>query len=226
MRLRLLLFLLLSLLPMNGQRMQRCSTRNRLLTFKAKENGKEKSNEGRTICFLPPSTNNFLLKIFRSVHCLVWIIRTLSTLLDFVKMKNHLLGWWFLSMLLMEPCLRISMVISLVVTFHITNLINISILVADQNCHYYLYYFSVKEDEYLSWRNRTRIIMGIAYCLRYMHHDLNPPVSPPILTSSSIYLTEDYAAKVLTISTQVFCFLLPPSDPKYKITFKIQFGPN
>lgn len=38
--------------------------------------------------------------------------------------------------------------------------------------------------------------MGTAYCLQYMHHDLNPPVAHTNLTSSYIYLTDDYAAKV------------------------------
>lgn len=40
----------------------------------------------------------------------------------------------------------------------------------------------VKEDEHLDWNARTRIIMGIAYCLQYMHHDLNPPVFHSNLT--------------------------------------------
>lgn len=38
--------------------------------------------------------------------------------------------------------------------------------------------------------------MGTAYCLQYMHHDLNPPVAHTNLTSTAIYLTDDYAAKV------------------------------
>lgn len=50
--------------------------------------------------------------------------------------------------------------------------------------------------EHLEWRTRMRIIMGIAYCLRYMHHELNPPVAHTNLHSSSILLTVDYAAKV------------------------------
>ncbi|XP_028769791.1 protein MALE DISCOVERER 2-like [Neltuma alba] len=58
----------------------------------------------------------------------------------------------------------------------------------------------VKEDEYLDWSARTRIVMGIAYCLQYMHHDLNPPVSHSDLSSSSIYLTDDFAAKIAYMS--------------------------
>lgn len=55
--------------------------------------------------------------------------------------------------------------------------------------------FSVKEVEHLDWNARTRIIMGTAYCLQYMH-ELNPPVAHSNLTSAAIYLTDDYAAKV------------------------------
>ncbi|KAE8690474.1 putative LRR receptor-like serine/threonine-protein kinase [Hibiscus syriacus] len=54
----------------------------------------------------------------------------------------------------------------------------------------------VKEMEHLDWNARMRIIMGVAYCLQYMHHDLNPPLAHPNLSSSSIYLADDYAAKV------------------------------
>lgn len=38
--------------------------------------------------------------------------------------------------------------------------------------------------------------MGAAYCLKYMHHDLNPSVAHSNLRSAAIYLTDDYAAKV------------------------------
>lgn len=54
----------------------------------------------------------------------------------------------------------------------------------------------VEEMEHLDWTARVRIIMGTAYCLQYMHHDLNPPVSHPNLNSSAILLTDDYAAKI------------------------------
>ncbi|KAI9086124.1 hypothetical protein K1719_031845 [Acacia pycnantha] len=53
-----------------------------------------------------------------------------------------------------------------------------------------------KECEDLDWKARKRIIMGIAYCLQYMHHDLIPPVTQSILSSSFIYLMDDLAAKV------------------------------
>ncbi|EOY27980.1 hypothetical protein QUC31_012782 [Theobroma cacao] len=57
----------------------------------------------------------------------------------------------------------------------------------------------VKEMEHLDWNTRMRIIMGVAYCLQYMHHDLNPPVAHTNLNSAAIFLTDDYAAKVAEI---------------------------
>ncbi|PKU75184.1 probable inactive receptor-like protein kinase At3g56050 [Dendrobium catenatum] len=56
----------------------------------------------------------------------------------------------------------------------------------------------VKEAEHLDWATRLRIAMGIAYCLDHMHQ-LSPPLIMKNLDSSSIYLTEDYAAKVSDI---------------------------
>ncbi|KDP21105.1 hypothetical protein JCGZ_21576 [Jatropha curcas] len=68
----------------------------------------------------------------------------------------------------------------------------------------------IKEMEHLDWIARMRIIMGVAYCLQYMHHDLNPPVAHSNLNSHNIYLTDDYAAKIAEI-----CFL-PQTAPKPK----------
>ncbi|KAG8365542.1 hypothetical protein BUALT_Bualt18G0115900 [Buddleja alternifolia] len=56
----------------------------------------------------------------------------------------------------------------------------------------------VKEVEHLDWNARTRIIMGTAYCLEYMH-DLNPPVAHFNLNCKEILLTDDYAAKIANI---------------------------
>ncbi|XP_010529201.1 PREDICTED: protein MALE DISCOVERER 2 [Tarenaya hassleriana] len=56
----------------------------------------------------------------------------------------------------------------------------------------------VEEMEHLDWNARMRITMGTAYCLQYMH-ELNPPVVQSNLSSSSIYLTDDYAAKVAEV---------------------------
>ncbi|KAK9073931.1 hypothetical protein SSX86_006525 [Deinandra increscens subsp. villosa] len=56
----------------------------------------------------------------------------------------------------------------------------------------------IKELEHLDWISRMRIIMGTSYCLEYMH-ELNPPVPHTNVTSTLIYLTEDYAPKVAEV---------------------------
>ncbi|KAL6533092.1 hypothetical protein OROMI_027204 [Orobanche minor] len=53
----------------------------------------------------------------------------------------------------------------------------------------------IREAEHLDWLMRIRIAMGIAYCLDHMHQ-LSPPFAHRNLSSSSIYLTEDYASKL------------------------------
>jgi hypothetical protein len=50
--------------------------------------------------------------------------------------------------------------------------------------------------EHLDWAARMRIIMGMAYCLQYMHHELEPPVAVYDMRSDAIFMTDDYAAKV------------------------------
>ncbi|WOK91497.1 protein MALE DISCOVERER 2 [Canna indica] len=55
-----------------------------------------------------------------------------------------------------------------------------------------------EELEHLDWSARMRIIMGIAYCLQHMH-ELNPPVAHPNLLSSTILVSEDYAAKIADV---------------------------
>lgn len=62
-------------------------------------------------------------------------------------------------------------------------------------------FVAVREAEQLDWRMRTRIAMGISYCLDHIHQ-LTPPIAHKNLLSSSIYLTEDYAAKISDLS---FC---------------------
>ncbi|KAG9138780.1 hypothetical protein Leryth_007423 [Lithospermum erythrorhizon] len=57
----------------------------------------------------------------------------------------------------------------------------------------------IREAEHLNWEMRMRIVMGIVYCLEYMHQ-LTPQLPHSNLTSSSIYLTEDYAAKLSDFS--------------------------
>ncbi|CAM6129208.1 unnamed protein product [Calypogeia fissa] len=52
------------------------------------------------------------------------------------------------------------------------------------------------KDELLTWKQRLRIAMGIAYGLCYLHHSCNPPIIHGELTSVNILLTEDFAAKI------------------------------
>ncbi|XP_052202647.1 protein MALE DISCOVERER 2-like isoform X2 [Diospyros lotus] len=56
----------------------------------------------------------------------------------------------------------------------------------------------VKDVEPLDWGARMRIIMGTAYCLKYMHYQ-NPAMAHSNLNSSAVFLTDDYAAKIAEI---------------------------
>ncbi|ONK69063.1 uncharacterized protein A4U43_C05F18900 [Asparagus officinalis] len=58
----------------------------------------------------------------------------------------------------------------------------------------------VKEYEHLEWSARMRVIMGMGYCLQYMHHELNPPVTLSDLRSDAVFITDDFAAKIVDIS--------------------------
>ncbi|WRX34164.1 Serine-threonine/tyrosine-protein kinase [Theobroma cacao] len=57
----------------------------------------------------------------------------------------------------------------------------------------------IQEAEHLDWGMRLRIAMGVAYCLEHMHQ-LTPPIAHRNLQSCSVYLTEDYAAKISDFS--------------------------
>ncbi|KAL5057652.1 hypothetical protein RYX36_029256 [Vicia faba] len=57
----------------------------------------------------------------------------------------------------------------------------------------------VKEAEHLNWGPRLRIATGMAYCLQYMH-GLDPPVALTNLSSSTVHLTDDHAAKISDLS--------------------------
>lgn len=57
----------------------------------------------------------------------------------------------------------------------------------------------VKEAEHLNWGARLRIAMGMAYCLQHMH-ELDPPVALINLSSSTVHLTDDHAAKISDFS--------------------------
>ncbi|XP_008789371.2 protein MALE DISCOVERER 2-like isoform X1 [Phoenix dactylifera] len=56
-----------------------------------------------------------------------------------------------------------------------------------------------EQFDHLDWSARKRIVMGIAYCLQHMH-ELNPPIAHPDLQSTSIFIADDYAAKVADIN--------------------------
>ncbi|KAL6618793.1 hypothetical protein ACP70R_033932 [Stipagrostis hirtigluma subsp. patula] len=56
-----------------------------------------------------------------------------------------------------------------------------------------------EDFEYIDWRGRMRVIMGLAYCIQHMH-ELDPPVVHPDLQSSAILLSEDGAAKIADMS--------------------------
>lgn len=58
---------------------------------------------------------------------------------------------------------------------------------------------AVREAEHLDWGMRLRIAMGMAYCLEHMHL-LNPTVVHTNLNSTTVYLTDDYAAKISDFS--------------------------
>ncbi|XP_023637318.1 protein MALE DISCOVERER 1 isoform X2 [Capsella rubella] len=76
-----------------------------------------------------------------------------------------------------------------------------------------------QDAEHLEWPMRLRIVMGIAYCIEHMHN-LNPkPISHTNLSSSSIYLATDYAAKVSD-----FTFVSSTTTPVDPMTNVVSFG--
>jgi hypothetical protein len=61
--------------------------------------------------------------------------------------------------------------------------------------------FAVREDGHLDWPTRLRVAVGVAYCLEHMHQ-LSPPEIVRTLGTSTICVTDDFAAK---ISDVFFC---------------------
>lgn len=62
-----------------------------------------------------------------------------------------------------------------------------------------MFEIAVKEAEHLSWGPRLRIATGMAYCLEHMH-GLDPPLALTSLSSSTVRLTDDHAAKISDLS--------------------------
>ncbi|VAH06440.1 probable inactive receptor-like protein kinase At3g56050 [Triticum dicoccoides] len=56
----------------------------------------------------------------------------------------------------------------------------------------------VREDGHLDWPTRLRVAVGIAYCLEHMHQ-LSPPEILKTLDTSTVYLTDDFAAKIADV---------------------------
>ncbi|CAN6347235.1 unnamed protein product [Urochloa humidicola] len=56
----------------------------------------------------------------------------------------------------------------------------------------------VREDGHLDWPTRLRVAVGVAYCLEHMHQ-LSPPEILRTLDTSTICLTDDFAAKISDI---------------------------
>ncbi|CAI0414440.1 unnamed protein product [Linum tenue] len=53
------------------------------------------------------------------------------------------------------------------------------------------------EECQFSWTRRMRIVMGIARGLKYLHTELDPPFTISELTSSAVYLTDDFSPKLV-----------------------------
>ncbi|KAE8717501.1 putative LRR receptor-like serine/threonine-protein kinase [Hibiscus syriacus] len=64
------------------------------------------------------------------------------------------------------------------------------------------------EGSQLSWTRRMRIILGIARGLMYLHTELVPPFTISELTSSAVYLTEDFSPKVYLLPSLVISCLI------------------
>ncbi|QCE01358.1 probable inactive receptor-like protein kinase At3g56050 isoform X2 [Vigna unguiculata] len=68
----------------------------------------------------------------------------------------------------------------------------------------------IKEAEHLDWVTRLRVATGMAYCLQHMHQ-LDPPMALIKLNSQTVYLTDDYAAKLSDLS---FSYDITSSETK------------
>lgn len=76
----------------------------------------------------------------------------------------------------------------------------------------------VKEAEHLDWGTRLRVAIGTVYCLQHMHQ-LNPSLAHSSLNTSSVQLTDDYAAKISDLSF-LLSFLKGIASPDMKSSAK------
>ncbi|PUZ66489.1 hypothetical protein GQ55_3G313200 [Panicum hallii var. hallii] len=74
----------------------------------------------------------------------------------------------------------------------------------------------VREDGHLDWPTRLRVAVGVAYCLEHMHQ-LSPPEILRTLDTSTICLTDDFAAK---ISDVFFC-----DEPREEASLSLSLSP-
>lgn len=60
---------------------------------------------------------------------------------------------------------------------------------------------AARDEGHLDWPTRLRVAVGVAYCLEHMHQ-LAPPEIVRTLDASTVYLTDDFAAKISDVG---FC---------------------
>ncbi|XP_011622868.1 probable LRR receptor-like serine/threonine-protein kinase At1g63430 [Amborella trichopoda] len=74
------------------------------------------------------------------------------------------------------------------------------------------------EGAQLSWSKRMKIIIGIARGLRYLHSELQPPYILSELSSSAIYLTEDFSpkAKEFLEVPEMISYLVDPALKQFR----------
>lgn len=133
--------------------------------------------------------------------------------MDFAKKTSLSPEWWFMNMPQMEHSSSIYTVssFSLSETRFFLSFSCLSIKLADILI---LSKIPVKEAEHLDWGTRLRVAIGTAYCLQHMHQ-LNPPLAHSSLNTSSVQLTDDYAAKISDLS-----FLKEIASPDIKSSAK------